>query len=178
MSLLTIAQAQALGAGIGLSDADLQVVIDREEAELVRRFGANYVALTPVSETVHGEGKSIYLKRQIGSVSSIVEYIYLGDTAPATLVAADYYAWLDEGRIERIDARWGRVVVVSYIPVDDSELRRMVLIELVRIATEQSTAGGSVSGLSFSIGSSGDTTGAGWAAQREAQYARLGWLSR
>jgi hypothetical protein len=182
VSLLTIAQAQALGAGIGLSDSDLQVVIDREEAELVRRFGANYAALTPVVETAHGGGRSIYLKRQVTSVTSIVECLYLGDTSPTTLTATDYYVWGQEGRIERVPygttaaCRWGRVCTVTYTPVDDSDLRRMVLVELIRIATEQTTAGGGgVSGLGFSISDSGSS---GWSRQREAQYARLGWLSR
>jgi hypothetical protein len=181
-SLLTPAEAQALGAGFGLTTAEVQAVIDREEAEIIRRYGAHYVIATPISETVTGGGPSLYLKRAIGSVSSVNEYAYLGDTA-ALLTAADYYVWGDEGRITRLPEhqRWARVVAVSYVPVDDSNLRKMVLIELVRIATEQSTSasGGSVSGFSFSMsGSAGDATGAGWHAQREAQYARLGWLSR
>ncbi len=140
MSLLTIAQAQALGVGLGLSDADLQVVIDREEAEIVRLYGAVYTGAA-ISETVHGGGRAIYLKRQIGTVSSIIEYLYPGDTAPTTLTTADYYVWTSEGRIERLpwgvssSVRWGTPIVVSYIPTDDRELWRMVEAELVRIAT-------------------------------------------
>lgn len=178
MSLLTPAEAQALGAGLSLTTAELQAVIDREEAELIRLFGPHYTGVAVV-EQVPGKGASLYLRRPIGTVSGISEYFYLGDTA-TTLVAADYHIWADEGRITRLPeyAKWGRLVTVTYIPQDDSELRKMVLIELIRIATEQSTAGGSVGGLSFSIGGGGDTTGAGWKAQREAQYARLGWLSR
>lgn len=182
MSLLTIAQAQALGVGLGLSDADLQVIIDREEAELVRRFGAVYTGAA-ISETTHGGGHSIYLKRGIGTASSIVEYLYPGDTAPVTLVAADYFVWSDEGRIERVSTAscWGAVVAVSYIPTDDRDLWRMVLAELVRIATEQTATGGGggVSGLGFSVSESGGgSAGANWGNLRAAQYARIGWLSR
>jgi hypothetical protein len=184
MSLLTVAQAQALGAGLALSSTDLQTIIDREEAELVRRFGAHYSA-SPLTETAHGGGHAIYLKRQIGAITSIVEYLYPGDTAPTTLVAADYYVWGQEGRIERLPygttaaSCWGKVITVVYTPIDDSDLRRMVLIELLRIATEQTTSGGGgVAGLGFSVTAGGDATGANWARQREAQYARLGWLSR
>lgn len=178
MSLLTPAEIQAMGIGLALTTAELQAVIDREEAELVRLFGANYDGMA-VSEDAVGGGPSLYLKRRIGTVSSIAEYFYLGDTATA-LTATDYYIWASEGRITRLPERtaWGRLVTVTYVPQDDSDLRRMVLIELIRITTEQSASGGSVGGLSFSMSGSSDTTGAGWKAQRQAQYARLGWLSR
>jgi hypothetical protein len=185
MSLLTIAQAQALGVGLGLSDTDLQIILDREEAILVRMFGAVYTG-GAISETTQGGGRSIYLKRQITSVSSITEYLYPGDTAPATLVAADYFIWGSEGRIERVPygttaaSRWGRVVTVSYIPTDDRDLWRQVLIELIRISTEQpASGGGSVSGLGFSVGASSSSGGAdSYSAQRGAALARIGWLSR
>jgi len=179
MSLITPAEAQALGAGLVLSTAELQALIDREEAELVRRFGPNYAALTPISEQTEGGGCSLYLKRAIASVTSIAEYYYLGDTATA-LVATDYYVWGSEGRIARLpeSMKWARLVTVVYTPQDDTELRKMVLIELIRIAESQSAGGGSVAGLSFSVSGGSDTTGAGWASQRERQYARLGWLSR
>ncbi len=180
MSLLTTAQAQALGVGLALSDADLQVVLDREEAELVRWFGAVYTGAA-IAETVRGGMRTIKLKRKIASVSSIIESAYLGDTAPVTLVAADYYVWASEGRIERVPygmtaaVQWGRVVTVSYVPTDDRDLWRMVLAELVRISTEQpASSGGSVSGLSFSIG--GSSSGSSFEAQRAQAYARIGWL--
>ncbi len=187
MSLLTIAQAQALGVGLALSDADLQTVIDREEAELVRLFGAVYTGAA-ISETAHGGGKSIYLKRAAASISSIVEYLYPGDTAPTTLTAQDYCLWPSEGRVERLPwgvssaVHWGTPIVVSYIPTDDRDLWRSVIADLVRIATEQASSGGgtSVSGLGFSVGASSasSTAGTGWEAQRGAAYARIGWLSR
>lgn len=181
-SLLTIAQAQALGVGLALSSTDLQTIIDREEAELIRRFGAHYSAspLTKTIEVGHRE-KTLYLARQISAVTSIVEYLYPGDTASTTLTTTDYIVWGDTGRIVRLPEgmHWGRVITVVYTPVDDSDLRRMVLIELLRIATEQTTSGGGgVAGLGFSVTAGGDATGANWARQREAQYARLGWLSR
>lgn len=180
MSLLTIAQAQALGAGIGLSDADLQIILDREEAELVRQFGAVYTGAA-IAETLEvGERERfVYLPRQITSVSSVVEYFYPGDTAPATLVATDYFVWTKTGRIERVSTAryWGAVVTVSYIPIDDTALWRMVLVELVRIGTEQTATGGSVSGLGFTV-SEGGGGGANWGNLRSAQYARIGWLSR
>lgn len=171
MSLVTIAQVNALGAGGGLADADLQVLIDREEAEIVRRFGAHYVdGSTTVSETVPGGRKSIYLRRAVGSVSSIQEYAYLGDTAPITLTSTDYYTWGNQGRIERLtQSVWGAVAIVVYVPVDDRDLRRQAIIELVRLGAAQDT-GQSVSGLGYSI--SGQDT-QDWQQARAMQYARL-----
>lgn len=177
---------QALGVGSNLSGDDLQTIIDREEVELVRLFGAVYVAATPIAETTHGGGRSIYLKRQIGTVSSIVEYRYPGDTAPITLVAADYYVWQQEGRIERVpygttaSSRWGAVVTVSYIPVDDRSLWRMVLIDLVRVGINRRESGTwsetkKAGEISHTV--SGSVGTAGWEAQRAAILSRLGYLS-
>lgn len=173
MSLLTTAEVIAAGADGGLDAVTLQTIIDREEAELVRRFGANYPG--PLTERAKGGALNLYLKRPISAVTSITEYAYPGDTAPATLVAADYEVWGEEGRIRRVDARWGYLASVVYTPTDDSGLRRLVLLELVRLNTAQDT-GGSVSGLTFSIAGSGGAPT--FAAQRGVQYARLGWLSR
>ena len=184
MSLVTTTEMQALGVGLALSTAQLQTVIDREEALVVSMFGANYTGAA-VSETLHGGGSSLYLKRAAGSISSIVEYLYPGDTAPTTLTSADYYLWPSEGRIERLpwgasaSMKWGTPVTVSYIPVDDTNLRKEVLIALVQIAINEVSpiaAGKSVSGLGYSI-----TNGSGirsTQAARGDQYARLGWLSR
>lgn len=183
MSLLTIAQAQAVGVGLGLSDADLQVILDREEALLVRMFGAVYTGAA-IAETTQGGGRSIYLKRGIGTVASIIEYLYAGDTAPVTLIATDYFVWSSEGRIERVPygttaaSRWGGVVTVSYIPTDDRDLWREVLIELVRISTEEPSAGGSVAGLGFSVSAGGARASSSASSSRGAALARIGWLSR
>lgn len=179
MSLVTPTDLQAQGIGLALSESELQTVIDQEEAELVRRYGPNY-ADAPITETVAGGGQSLYLRRAIASITSIAETWLLGE-APNALVAADYYLWGDEGRIERLPGhtRWGHAATVVYTPIDDTDLRRMVLTELCRIATEQTTPGGaSVAGLTFRIGQQTDADGAGWAAQRSAQYARLGFLGR
>lgn len=172
-SLVSTSDVNALGAGGGLGDTDLQSIIDREEAEMVRRFGAHTGSR---AETVHGGTGSIYLKRAISSITSISEYLYLGDPAPLTLVATDYYVWSDEGRIQRLYGgyapfRWGPMVIVTYTPVDQSDLRKQVLIELVRLATNQDT-GASISGLGYSI-SGGPKDTSAWQASREALYARL-----
>lgn len=185
MSLLAPADVQALGIGLDLSDAALQSVIDAEEAEIVRRFGPNYPG--PQTETVRGRRvPSLYLKRAILSVTSVVEYLFLGDTNPTTLTAQDYFVWPDEGRLERISTgtygafHWGERAIVVYVPADDTSLRKSVLTELIRVSTEQagSSGGGeSVAGLGFSVGKS-VSGGSTFDTQRSAAYARLGWLSQ
>jgi hypothetical protein len=172
MSLITPADVNALNAGGGLDDADLQTIIDREEAELVRRFGANYSA-SPITVTRPGGAKSIYLNRAIGAITSIAEYSYLGDTAPTTLTSADYFIWSDQGRIERLSCHWGAYAVVVYTPVDDTELRKQVLIELVRVNANQTLAG-KVSGLGYTIEAT--QSAASYKATREAQYGRLAFI--
>ncbi len=175
-SLVSLADVRALSADGGLSDSDLQAVIDREEAELVRRFGAH---AGPLAETVRGGGCSLYLARAIDSVTSITEALYLGDPAPQTVSATDYYVWGSEGRIARLAGagviRWGPVATVTYTPVDQTDLRKQVLIELVRLATAQDV-GGTVSGLGYRVTGAGSTDA--WERARSREYARLGWLSR
>lgn len=181
MSLVTAADAQARGVGLDLSSPDLQTLLDREEAEIVRRFGANYGVGVTVSETVYPAGRSLYLKRRLTAVTSITEYLYPGDAAPTTRAAADYIIWGSEGRIERSGASvgWGRVVTVVYTPADDTDLRREVLLDLVRASTETAASTAeTIEGLGYRI--SGGTAGGARAAEqaRAAAYARLGgWLS-
>jgi hypothetical protein len=157
-------------------DATIDAVLDREEAELVRRFGAHYVdADTPVEETLAGGRKHIYITRPLTSVESVAEAYVLGDAA-MTLAATDFYAWATEGKITRLPegAKWGRIVTVSYVPVDDNELRRQVLIELCRVALTQTalqSESQSDNGASYSYTVAG---GGSWQQTREEQYRRLG----
>lgn len=138
MSLLTVATLRAQ-VNTGVDDTKLQTIIDREELEIVSRYGAHYVdGSTTISETVDGGSCSIYLKRRIGTVSSITEAQSLGG-ATTTLTSTQYVAYAGQGRIVRLSegTRWGRTVVVTYVPADDRPLRTQVLIELVRQALEQ-----------------------------------------
>lgn len=177
-SLVTSAQVNMLGAGGGLSDTDLQAVIDWEEAELVRRLGAHYSAGSR-TVTRPGGGESIFLNRAIGSVSAITEYYYLGDPAGSVLPSTLYYVWPDQGRIQRLGdtygglARWGASVGVTYTPQDDTNLRKQVLIELVRITVSQRVAG-KVSGLGYSVDRA--QKGADWQRDRAEQYNRLSFI--
>lgn len=174
MSLLTPAEVQAAGVGLDFTTADLQAVIDREEAEIVRRFGANYVdANTTITESVEIKGPSVFLKRAILSVASVTE-VTLVNNYQRTLATTDYYAWRDQtGRVQRLlVGNWyGDRIDVVYVPQDDTNLRKLVLIELCRIATNAPVVAGAVRGLSFGL----DTTRVKGDAitEREAQFDRL-----
>jgi hypothetical protein len=141
MSLLDVATLRAQ-IQTGMDDTQLGVLIAREEAEIVARYGAHYDS-SAIAEPSIGGMSNIYLKRRIGSVVSIDEATVLGGTA-STLDSSQYYVWGSQGRITRLPegTRWGCSVVVSYVPQDDRPLRLQVLIELVRLALEQTAMKG------------------------------------
>lgn len=132
MSLTTILEVRAL-VSTGLSDADLQTVIDRIEAEITAKIGAPQTdaLATELVRTLRGAGENLFLPTEIHSVTSIVE-----DTA--SLTATEYQVW-SGGVIERLPlgAHWGDRVVVTYKPADDRSLRKSVVIDLVRLALNQ-----------------------------------------
>lgn len=149
MSLLTVAELRAQVRS-SLPDASLQSVISREEAEVIRLYGAHYVdALTTVTETVEGLSKSLYLRRRIGTVSSITEYLTADSTTGTLLTAVSgYRVWAAEGRLQRMPstaiagligglATWGAIVTVVYVPADDNDLRKAAIIDLCRLALER-----------------------------------------
>ncbi len=148
MSLVTPAEVKEL-IRTSASDTVLQHVIDREEREVIRLFGAHYVdGSTTVAETLAGGTRNLYLRRRVASISSIVEYQTLDATSGSTLETGDYLLWADQGRIERMPATavaswfaggatWGAKVLVTYVPYDDSDDRQAVIIELVRLALER-----------------------------------------
>jgi len=168
MSLLAVDELRAQ-VKTDLDDTQLQAVIDREEVEVIRRYGAHYVdSATAITEVCDGGGCSVWLKRRISSVSSITEAQSLGGTQ-TTLTSTQYYAVVGQGRIIRLTegTSWGRYVSVSYVPADDSALRKQVLIELVRQALEQTTM------KSENVAGEYSYQAPDWEQQRRALYRRL-----
>ncbi len=149
MSTLSVAELRTV-VQTDLSNPELQVVINREEGEIDRRLGAaSDGSTTVIVETKPGGGANLYTRRPIVSVSQVREQQLLGGSF-VTLLTTQFYAWKDEGRIERLPAVggapptwtgiggiWGPLVEVTYIPVDDRERRKMAIIEFVRIALER-----------------------------------------
>lgn len=133
MSLVTAAEAKKQ-INTPLSDADLQVIIDRIESQITARIGAPWADdNTPASavKTLRGEGTCLFLPTAIHAVTSIVE-------DGATLASSDYQIW-GAGVIERLplDSNWGDRCVVTYQPADDREKRTQVIIDLLRLTLER-----------------------------------------
>ncbi len=153
MSTLSTAELRAV-VNTGLSDTLLEAIINREELEITRRLGAaSDGSTTTIVETKPGGLANVYARRPIVSVTQVREQQFLGGTF-ATLAAAQYYVWTDEGRIERLPAitggalawssgaLWGPLVEVTYVPADDRERRKLAIIEFVRIALERTAMKG------------------------------------
>ena len=132
MSLVTPTDVKVL-INTSLSDANLQTVIDRVEAQITARIGAPQTDAyaTEVVKTMRGEGEYLFMPTEIYSVSSIVE-----DTN--TLTSDQYQTWAG-GVIESLpdDSHWGDRVVVTYKPTDDRLVRAQVIIDLVRLVIER-----------------------------------------
>lgn len=136
MSLVTTTQVRAV-IQTTLSDEQLQSLIEREEAEIITRFGEHYVdASTTVVETLAGDGlRSLYLRRRIAQVTAIT-------VDGVELSATDYRVWGGQGRIERLPmgSSWGfsrtltELVQVTYVPYNDNAVRAGIVLDLVRIA--------------------------------------------
>jgi hypothetical protein len=170
MSIVTTAEVRAL-VGSSLTDAQLQEIIDREEAELVSRFGANYDD-APITEEQPSDGKSVFLRRPIESVETVTEYTSLGSDGEV-LATTTYHAWKAQGRLQRLPegTRWGALVEVAYTPVDDTAKRKSVIIELVRLTVEQTALKSESVAGEYSY-----TAPDNWQAQRASVYRRLGFM--
>jgi uncharacterized protein (UPF0264 family) len=134
MSLVTVAEVRVL-VNTSLTDQQLQAAIDREEAIMVERCGAHYVNTnTRNEETLRGGYAQVFLKQKVTSIFRVTE-----DGTVLSQTDGDFRLWPLEGCLERLPAgaAWGTVVAVLYVPYDDNERRKAVLIEMVRTALER-----------------------------------------
>jgi hypothetical protein len=131
-SLVSPTDVKAL-INTSMSDANLQTVIDRVEAQIIKRIGAPQTDTyeTEIVKTMRGEGPYLFTPAEIYSVVSIVE-------DDNSLTSDEYQTWAG-GVIERLpmNESWGNRVVVTYKPVDDRLIRAQVVIDLVRIEIER-----------------------------------------
>ncbi len=180
MSLLSVAGLRAQ-IRTSLTDSQLQMVIDREEAEVIRRFGAHYISgSTMVTETLEGGMRNLYLRRRLTSVSSITEYSTSDSTSGTLLTAvSDYRVWAAQGRIERMPSTavsgfgvgtWGAIVTIVYVPADDNDLRKAAIIDLCRLALERTAM------QSENVAGEYSYTAPDWSAARAEILQRLGFI--
>lgn len=131
-SLVSPADVKAL-INTSMSDANLQTVIDRVEAQITQRIGAPQTdaMATTFTKTFRGEGSYLFMPTEIYSVVSISE-------DGSALTSDEYETW-GGGVIERVPegSFWGDRMTVVYKPVDDRLERKQVVIDLVRLVIER-----------------------------------------
>lgn len=140
MALITANELRS-ALSTSLLDGELDEIIEREEAELVRRAGANWSVNLELTEKHVGGERYIFTDRPIDSVTTVTES---SDNFVNTdvLTATEYRVAHElDGAIERLSAgvpiKWRRDVEVVYAPTDDTLIRKAVLIELCRIGLER-----------------------------------------
>lgn len=134
MSLVSTDEVRAQ-INSGLTDAQLQAVIDRIEEEIADKIGDPQNDGNTVTHTVTKRGgvSCLFMPSEIGSIVSIME-----DTV--TLESTQYQTW-PAGVIERLPVDiglWGDRCVVTYKPADDRSKRKGVIIDLVRLELNRS----------------------------------------
>ena len=121
MSLVTLSEVRAL-VETGLTDVDLQAVLDREEGWLASRIGPLTGERTETFRPTLPDAP-IYLPRRTDAV------VVTDNAVPVP--AADLWFVSATGLIRRVNAPWTGPVAVTYTPIDVDIVKRAV-IELVR----------------------------------------------
>lgn len=136
-TLLTVA-AMREHVETDMIDAAVQRVMNGEESEIDSRFGL----VAAQVDTLEGLGTEIFPSRPVLSISEIVETLF--DTfgnETATTLNADDYTIINEGRVvKRLTTGtnprqvWGHRLKVTSVPLDETDRRISVLIDLVKLA--------------------------------------------
>ena len=135
MSLLTLAEARN-HIETDLSDAAVQQLIDDAESEILITIGA---VATQIDEIENDEPypAQVFLTRKATAITQVKELI--GDTE--TVLAANDYRLRHGGlSVERLSTGtnpltvWGEYLTITYTPVDDTVRRKIVTVDLVKLA--------------------------------------------
>lgn len=158
MTLLTAAEFRSQVA-TALDDFDLQRIIDREEADLINRFGAHGDGASSVTEYVDATGGDLFLGRPFTSIATI------DGAAPGTA----YTLIGPQGRV--VGGSWRGTIAVVYVPRDDRSRRRAALVDLVRLAIQRTALKAENVAGEYSF------QAPDWEAERAAVYRRLRFSS-
>lgn len=118
-----------------LADAALQRLLDAAEEEIVKFAGPHASASDFFSGPL---SRSIFLARKAASITSVTERVRDTETV---LDPADYRIAGTRELIRRVDGAnprpyWGDEVSVAYVPVDDTDTRKRVQADLVKLAAQ------------------------------------------
>jgi hypothetical protein len=128
MTLLTAEQFHDYVPDVGdVTDAALDVMLAANERAIVRRVGP----LDTVEETIYAAGRSLLpLGSEPDTITTVTDYTdYTGSTA-TTLTADDYR--MRGMSLEKVSGYWGSRTHVKYVPVDDTNERIVVLVQLMK----------------------------------------------
>lgn len=138
-SLITPTQLRA-HMSTDLTDAALQTIIDAEEAALNDYFGSLGTQIEEFDDATPGD--LIFPARTISTITSIVEKFpdtFLGGYQSTTLDTTDYEIVPGNKSIRRLGTgthpltSWGRRVVLTYTPSQETAKRVLVLINLCKL---------------------------------------------
>ena len=110
-----------------LPDEAVQLLLDAEDSEIVRRAGPHSGA--NVTQTFYpAPGQDfLYLPQVASAISTVVE-------DGSTLVSTDFALHHGGVLLERANASWRTPVEVTYTPLAEVERRKKVLVELGKLA--------------------------------------------
>ena len=114
-----------------LVDLALQRVLDAEESEIIRRYGAH----ASQTEMLTGGNARLGLSRQAASVTSVTE---VASEVTTVLAADDYRLWYGTS-LERLMTGtnprqyWGDRVTVVYVPTERNAQRTLALVNLCKL---------------------------------------------
>lgn len=151
-----------------LSDDELLALIAEFEEDIEDRYGPRSAEM---SLLLDGGAPSVYPKRRVSAITEIRETVGVTET----VLAADDFRIRDGGRrVQRLCSgtnprhSWGRLVAITFDPVDDTLKRDEVVIKLVELVLSHpaGTKSESIDGYAFTFSQDFET-------EREQLIARL-----
>lgn len=131
MALLVVGQIRE-HVETDMNDNALQRLIDAEDAEIVRRFGAP----TTQTDVLRGGEERLFLSQLASTITSVTEEVAHTTTVLAT---DDYEVWWSQELDRLTDGTngrrtWGERVTVVYVPQTMTAQRVACLTQLVQLA--------------------------------------------
>ena len=128
--LLTLDQVRDV-LETGLPDSALEWLIDEADHQITDRYGPHSGEIT---ETNVSRLDLVFLRRQAATIAEVKQYGYQTLASAATVVAPATYEIRYDGWVLARPQCWMPLVQVRYTPVSTVEIRRGVLLDMVRLA--------------------------------------------
>jgi hypothetical protein len=116
-----------------LGDPALQRIIQANDDDIIERYGP--LGAVTIS-LLGGGGRFLRLPRPASAFTTVVE---LRGFTPITLATNDYFIHTGGRYVERLENgtnpwdAWGDRITLTYTPIDDSDRRKLVLIQLCEL---------------------------------------------